>query len=57
MFALESTRLSEAMPQVRMVYADITPQSLTWRWQRSNDGGATWNDVWVINYTRRPSSP
>ncbi|MGD9967476.1 MAG: hypothetical protein AB7Q23_10110 [Hyphomonadaceae bacterium] len=51
-FVLESTRISEQMPQVRMVFEDITDTSLTWRWQRSTDGGATWADEWVIYYSR-----
>jgi len=52
-FILTTTRLSEAVPQTRMVYQDITPTSLTWHWQRSNDGGVTWTDTWVIYYVRR----
>ena len=50
---LVSTRISDAAPHQRMVYEDITENSLTWRWQRSADGGATWSDQWVIRYVRR----
>jgi hypothetical protein len=28
-------------------------EGLTWRWQSSADGGATWSDSWVIFYTRQ----
>jgi hypothetical protein len=38
-----------------MVFTDITENSLTWRWQATADAGATWNDQWVIHYTRRGS--
>ncbi len=44
---------SDAKPEQRMVFDDITPKSLTWRWQRSADAGKTWADQWVIFYTRR----
>ena len=36
----------------RMMWEDVTESSLTWRWQSSTDGGATWRDLWVIYYTR-----
>ena len=40
----------------RMLFTDITENSLLWRWQRSIDGGATWEDVWVIDYSRKQPS-
>jgi hypothetical protein len=52
-FVLTNTRINDQMPHQRMVFEDITANSLTWRWQRSTDGGATWTDQWVIHYTRR----
>jgi hypothetical protein len=36
----------------RMVFSDITPTSLYWRWQRTTDSGVTWSDNWTITYTR-----
>lgn len=36
----------------RMVFRDITSTSLRWDWQRSRDGGETWNDLWNISYVR-----
>lgn len=54
-FILTNTRVTDQTPHQRMVFEDITENSLTWRWQRSTDGGATWTDQWVIYYVRRPS--
>lgn len=51
-FVLVSRRLSDNVPVQRMLFTDITPQSFTWRWQSSSDGGATWADSWVIWYRR-----
>ncbi len=36
----------------RMVWTDITPDALTWRWERSDDRGATWRTLWLIGYRR-----
>lgn len=36
----------------RMIWEDVTPDALTWRWQASADDGETWADRWVIRYTR-----
>jgi hypothetical protein len=52
-FVLVSHRFADQVPQARMVFEEIEPNSLTWRWQRSTDGGATWTDSWVIFYQRR----
>jgi hypothetical protein len=52
-FVLVNTRLADAAPHLRMRFEDITPDSLTWRWQASADGGAIWSDSWVIFYTRQ----
>lgn len=50
-FVLENTRLSDTAPRLRMVFENIKPNSLTWRWQRSVDG-TVWTDSWVIYYER-----
>ena len=52
-FILVNSRLHARAPYLRMVFEDITPTSLTWRWQNSTDEGQTWRDQWVIYYTRR----
>ena len=36
----------------RMVFQDISTDSLLWRWQGSRDSGETWNDLWTISYQR-----
>ena len=37
----------------RMVFTEVTDDSLVWRWQGSRDGGNSWNDLWTISYFRR----
>lgn len=37
----------------RMVFKNISEQSFDWHWQRSLDGGKTWQDSWVIHYKRK----
>lgn len=37
----------------RMVFHDITADSLVWDWQSSADGGETWAMQWQIHYRRR----
>ncbi|HZM72966.1 MAG TPA: hypothetical protein VFC71_06285 [Candidatus Polarisedimenticolia bacterium] len=41
----------------RMTWTDVTDDSLTWHWQRTSDHGATWSDLWTIDYRRRPVPP
>lgn len=41
----------------RMVFTDITPDSLYWRWQRTTDGGGSWTDRWTITYRRQSDNP
>jgi hypothetical protein len=36
----------------RMIFQDVEKDSLTWRWQRSDDGGTTWVTQWEIGYRR-----
>jgi len=37
----------------RMVFKNIQKNSLDWDWQRSDDNGKTWKDVWNIHYQRK----
>ena len=37
----------------RMVFFNITDDALDWNWERSDDGGKTWNTTWTIHYQRR----
>ena len=36
----------------RMVFRDVTPASLKWLWQKSEDAGKTWTTQWEIDYKR-----
>ena len=37
----------------RMVWYNIAEQSLDWNWERSTDGGETWQIMWHIHYQRK----
>ena len=37
----------------QMVFENITADHFDWNWQRSNNNGETWTDVWNIHYTRK----
>ncbi len=37
----------------RMVFRNITPDSLDWDWQTSADSGKTWKDLWNIHYAKK----
>ncbi|MCG8372272.1 MAG: hypothetical protein MI700_01995 [Balneolales bacterium] len=37
----------------RMVFKEITENSMTWDWEASEDGGETWTLNWRIFYTRK----
>lgn len=37
----------------RMVFHDISESGFLWDWQRSEDGGETWTDLWNITYVRK----
>jgi len=37
----------------RMVFKNISTDSLDWDWQKSTDNGKTWQDQWNIHYKRR----
>ena len=52
-FKLDMTRLGDASPYRRMVWKDITPDSLTWHWQGRAARETQWDDLWVIRYTRK----
>ena len=38
--------------QQRMVWDNIQTDVLDWSWERSDDGGQTWNVQWAIQYRR-----
>jgi len=37
----------------RMVFKNITAKELDWSWERSSDGGKTWQVVWPNHYRRK----
>lgn len=39
--------------QLRMVFYDIAADTLKWQWERSEDGGKTWQVRWLIHYRRK----
>jgi len=51
-FILTMDRPREDAPYLRMVWENVSPEAFDWRWQRSEDEGATWADQWHIHYTR-----
>jgi len=48
----------EGQPQMgRMVFLNVTADSLDWRWEKSLDGGKTWQLQWPIHYVRKGRAP
>lgn len=39
----------------RMLFYNIQPDSFTWDWEISKDGGKTWSLAWQIKYVRVPA--
>jgi hypothetical protein len=46
------TRKGKSMLQ-RMVWKNITPDAFDWSWERSIDGGKSWDVLWPIHYVRK----
>jgi hypothetical protein len=38
----------------RMLWHELEADRFSWRWERSADGGASWEPRWLIAYTRLP---
>lgn len=49
----EATRPDGNKALQRMVYKNITPKEFDWSWERSLDGGKTWQVLWPIHYKRK----
>ncbi len=45
-------RLNGKDIHLRMVFFNIGADALDWRWERSEDGGVTWELRWQIRYLR-----
>ena len=39
--------------QLRMVFHNIEADELDWKWERSEDGGRSWEVRWHIHYSRK----
>lgn len=52
-FETQPVETPQGTVQQRMVFYDITEDSLVWDWEASQDGGQTWNLNWRINYQRQ----
>jgi hypothetical protein len=37
----------------RMVWYDITPNAFLWSWERSDDEGKSWREMWKLEYKRK----
>lgn len=54
---LEREGLVDGRPvRQRMVWDEIGADALRWRWERSEDAGASWRTLWLIRY-RRADTP
>jgi hypothetical protein len=52
-FSFSVTEVEEGREvEKRMVFAGIQADTFDWRWERSVDGGATWEPLWIIDYHR-----
>ena len=52
--ALYMERAFEGKPALmRMIFYNIARNDLDWNWERSTDGGATWQLLWKIHYQRK----
>ena len=52
-FVLQMSTVRGGVPtELRMVFCEIEADSFRWLWERSRDGGATWDLAWEIAYTR-----
>lgn len=40
----------------RMVFTNVKPDSFTWRWEATKDGGKTWKLSWRLEYKRKKQS-
>ena len=49
----EVTKAGDKATVQRMVFHSVSADALTWDWEGSADGGATWKRLWRIDYKRR----
>jgi len=53
MILQRSATVQEKSVLQRMVWDNITADSLDWSWERSDDQGQTWKTLWPIHYKRK----
>ncbi|MDR7331298.1 hypothetical protein [Roseateles asaccharophilus] len=51
-FATEFRQVGDKRQGQRMRFYDIRPDSFTWDWEGSADGGKTWTLMWRLHYRR-----
>ena len=51
--ARETTAPDGSKVLQRMVWKNVSPKDLDWSWERSSDGGKTWQVLWPIHYRRK----
>jgi hypothetical protein len=51
--AREAVRPDGSKVQQRMVFKNIGRNEFDWSWERSLDGGKTWEVLWPIHYKRK----
>jgi hypothetical protein len=52
MFLSTEEVVDDKQLQLRMVFYNISADSLDWKWESSDDGGQTWQLKWKIDYRR-----
>lgn len=52
-FVTDPVRADGKETAQRMVFHAIRKDTLTWDWERTEDGGKTWKLLWRIDYRRR----
>jgi hypothetical protein len=43
------------MTASRMVFSNVKPDSFTWSWEATKNGGKSWSLSWRLQYTRKKS--
>lgn len=52
-FAMRATGKDGKPVELRMVFKNITADAFDWSWERSTDGGKSWEVRWPIHYARK----
>lgn len=52
MIMQRKTRIAENEILQRMIWYNIARNEFDWNWEKSSDGGKSWDVVWQIHYTR-----